>query len=128
MHPYAAESREYYRCRGCGYDDSHLIAFYPQMRYDILPDSELLNYFDGAVIEWEGKILLFHRRLFQFCYAIVAGHWDLDDETPEAAFVREIAEEAPNEMNKGGSTHISNLGNRILFTRRENDQIRSLVK
>ena len=128
MHPYAAEGREYYRCGGCGYDDSRLIAFYPQMSYHILPDSALLNYFVGAVIEWEGKILLFHRRLFQFCYAIVAGHWDLDDETPEAAFVREIAEEAPNEMNKGGSTHISNLGNRILFTRRENDQVRSLVK
>ena len=97
------------------------------MRYHILPDSELLNYSVGAVIEWEGKILLFHRRLFPFCYTIAAGHWDLDDDTPEAAVAREIAEEAPNDMNKSGSTHISNLGNRILFTPRENDQGRSLI-
>ena len=55
MHLYAAEGGEYYRCGGCGYDDSRLIAFYPQMSYHMLPDSELLNYFDGAVIEWEGR-------------------------------------------------------------------------
>ena len=91
---YAAEGREYYRCDRCGYDDSRLIMFYPQMRYRILPDGELLHYSVGAVIEWEGKILLFHRRLFPFQYTIVAGHWDLDDETPETAVAREIAEEA----------------------------------
>ncbi len=60
----------------------------------ILPDSEFLHYSVGAVIEWEGKILLFYRRLYPFRYTIVAGHWDLDDETPEAAVAREIAEEA----------------------------------
>ena len=93
-----AEGREYYRCGGCGYDDSRLIMLYPQMRYRILPDSELLHYSVGAVIEWEGKILLFHRRLFPFCYTIVAGHWDLDDETPEIAIAREIREEAGIEI------------------------------
>ncbi len=95
---YAAAGREYYRCERCGYDDSRLIMFYPQMRYRILPDSELLHYSVGAVIEWEGKILLFHRRLFPFRYTIVAGHWDLDDETPETAVAREIAEEAGIEI------------------------------
>lgn len=95
---YAAEGREYYRCDRCGYDDSRLIMFYPQMRYRILPDRELLHYSVGAVIEWEGKILLFHRRLFPFRYTIVAGHWDLDDETPETAVAREIAEEAGIEV------------------------------
>ena len=95
---YAAEGREYYRCERCGYDDSRLIMFYPQMRYRVLPDGELLHYSVGAVIEWEGKILLFHRRLFPFRYTIVAGHWDLDDETPETAVAREIAEEAGIEV------------------------------
>ena len=95
---YVAEGREYYRCDRCGYDDSRLIMFYPQMRYCVLPDGELLHYSVGAVIEWAGKILLFHRRLFPFRYTIVAGHWDLDDETPETAVAREIAEEAGIEV------------------------------
>ena len=95
---YTAEGREYYRCECCGYDDSRLIMFYPQMRYRVLPDSELLHYSVGAVIEWEGKILLFHRRLFPFSYTIVAGHWDLDDATPEAAVAREVEEEAGIEI------------------------------
>lgn len=98
IQPYAAEGREYYRCERCGYNDSRLIMFYPQMRYRILPDGELLHYSVGAVIEWEGKILLFHRRLFPFRYTIVAGHWDLDDAAPEAAVAREIAEEAGIEI------------------------------
>ena len=94
IQPYAAEGREYYRCERCRYDDSRLIMLYPQMRYRVLPNSELLHYSVGAVIEWEGKILLFHRRLFPFRYTIVAGHWDLDDTTPEKAVAREIEEEA----------------------------------
>ena len=98
IQPYVTEGREYYRCGGCGYDDSRLIMFYPQMRYRILPGGELLHYSVGAVIEWEEKILLFHRRLFPFCYTIVAGHWDLDDETPEIAIAREIREEAGIEI------------------------------
>ena len=53
IQPYAAESREYYQCGGCGYDDSRLIAFYPQTRYHVLPDSELLHYSVGAVTELE---------------------------------------------------------------------------
>ena len=98
IQPFAAESREYYRCGGCGYDGSRLIAFYPQMRFHILPDCELLHYSVGAVIEWNRKILLLHRRLFPFCHTIVAGHWDLDDETPEAAVAREIAGEVGIEI------------------------------
>ena len=94
IQPYAAEGREYYRCERCGYDDSRLVMLYPQMRYRVLSDSELLHYSVGAVIEWERKILLFHRRLFPFRYTIVAGHWDLDDTTPEEAVAREIEEEA----------------------------------
>ena len=98
IQPYAAEGREYYRCERCGYNDSRLIMLYPQMRYRVLSDSELLHYSVGAVIEWEGKILLFHRRLFPFRYTIVAGHWDLDDATPEDAVAREIGEEAGIEI------------------------------
>ena len=59
IQPYASEGREYYRCERCGYDDSRPIMLYPQMRYRILPDGELLHYSVGAVIEWERKILLF---------------------------------------------------------------------
>ena len=98
IQPYTAGGREYYRCEHCGYNDSRLVMFYPQMQYRVLPDKELLHYSVGAVIEWEGKILLFHRRLFPFRYTIVAGHWDLDDATPEAAVAREIAEEAGIEI------------------------------
>ena len=98
IQPYTVKGREYYRCERCGYNDSRLIMFYPQMRYRILPDDELLHYSVGVVIEWEGKILLFHRRLFPFRYTIVAGHWDLDDETPETAVAREIVEEAAIEI------------------------------
>ena len=68
------------------------------MRYRILPDDELLHYSVGAVIEWENKILLFHRRLFPFQYTIIAGHWDLNDATPESAIAREIKEEAGIEV------------------------------
>ena len=98
IHPYAHQGREYYRCERCGYNDSRLIRIYPQMRYRVLPDNELLHYSVGAVIEWEGKILLFHRRLFPFQYTIIAGHWDLDDATPESAVVREAREEAGIEI------------------------------
>lgn len=98
IHPYQCEGREFYKCECCGYDDSRLIMIYPQMRYRILPDRELLHYSVGAVIEWEGKILLFHRRLFPFQYTIIAGHWDLNDATPESAIAREIREEAGIEV------------------------------
>jgi 8-oxo-dGTP pyrophosphatase MutT (NUDIX family)/predicted RNA-binding Zn-ribbon protein involved in translation (DUF1610 family) len=91
---YQADGREHYRCKQCGYDASRLIQIYPQMRYQVLPDDELLHYSVGAVIEWENRVLLFHRRLFPFQYTIVAGHWDLDDATPELAVAREIQEEA----------------------------------
>ena len=92
--PYEHEGKEYYKCERCGYNDSRLIMIYPQMRYRILPDNELLHYSVGAIIEWQGKILLFHRRLFPFQYTIIAGHWDLNDATPESAILREIREEA----------------------------------
>lgn len=91
---YARDSKEYYRCGRCGYDDSRLIMIYPQMRYRILEDRDLLHYAVGAVIEWQAKYLLFRRRLFPFQYTIVAGHWDRCDSTPEAAMAREIGEEA----------------------------------
>ncbi len=98
IHPYEAEGREYYKCERCGYDESRLIMIYPQMRYRILPDDELLHYSVGAVIEWEGRVLLFHRKLFPFQYTIIAGHWDLNDLTPESAIVREVREEAGVEI------------------------------
>ena len=60
----------------------------------ILPDSEFLHYSVGAVIEWRGRFSYSTEDCTPFRYTIVAGHWDLDDETPEAAVAREIAEEA----------------------------------
>ena len=75
----------------------------------ILPDSEFLHYSVGAVIEWEGKILSFYRRLYPFRYTIVAGHWDLDDETPEAAVAREIAVEAGIEFRPDKSVSVETL-------------------
>lgn len=91
---YQKEGREYYRCNICDYDENRLIVIYPQMRYRLLEDEEILHYSVGAIIEWQGKYLLFHRRLFPFQYTIIAGHWDLSDATPEEAVMREIQEEA----------------------------------
>ncbi|MCP4663228.1 MAG: NUDIX hydrolase [bacterium] len=107
--PYHLDGKEYYRCDRCGYDDSRLIMFYPQMRYRIMEDRELLHYTVGAVIEWQGKYLLFRRRLFPFKYTIVAGHWDSSDSTPEAAITREIEEEAGIELHPADSPIVETL-------------------
>lgn len=96
--PYCINGKEFYKCNSCGYDDSRMIMIYPDMRYEILDDNELLHYSVGAVVEWEGKFLLFRRRLFPFKYTIIAGHWDLTDLTPELAIIREIREEAGIEL------------------------------
>jgi 8-oxo-dGTP pyrophosphatase MutT (NUDIX family) len=90
---YSNEGREYYHCSTCGYDNSRAVILYPNLRYKILDSDGLLHYTVGAIIEWGGRYLLFHRRRFPFQYTIVAGHWDLDDRTPEDAIRREILEE-----------------------------------
>ncbi len=109
IRPYPREGKEYYRCGRCGYDDGRLVMVYPQMRYRILEDRELLHYTVGAVIERQEKILLFRRRLFPFQYTIVAGHWDLSDSTPEAAMAREIGEEAGLELHPAQAPIVETL-------------------
>lgn len=96
--PYDRQGKEYYKCNYCGYDDSRLIVIYPQMRWRILDDKELLHFSVGCVLHWNEKILLFRRRLFPFKYTIVAGHWDLNDPTPELAIIREVKEETGLEI------------------------------
>lgn len=98
IQPYDREGKEFYRCDSCGYDDSRAIIIYPQMRYEIKDDQELLHYSAGAIIEWKGRFLLFRRRLFPFQYTVIAGHWDLDDPTPADAIVREVKEESGLEV------------------------------
>ncbi len=98
IQPYGRDGKEFYRCDSCGYDDSRIIMIYPQMRYRVLDDNELLHYSIGAIIEWQKKYLLFRRRLFPFKYTIIAGHWDLSDATAESAIDREIKEEAGIEL------------------------------
>jgi 8-oxo-dGTP pyrophosphatase MutT (NUDIX family)/ribosomal protein S27AE len=95
---YLKNGKEYYHCGNCGYDDSRLFEFYPQLRYQILDNQELLHYSVGAIIVWEEKLLLFRRRLFPFKYTIIAGHWDLTDSSADQAIIREIKEEAGIEV------------------------------
>ena len=71
--------------------------------------ASLVLYAVGAVIAWQGKFLLFRRRLFPFQYTIVAGHWDSNDPTPEAAITREIAEEAGLALHPAGSPLVETL-------------------
>ena len=106
---YSRDGKEYYRCGDCGYDGSRLIEIYPQLRFQILEDKELLHYSVGCVIQWEQKFLLFRRRLFPFKYTLVAGHWDLSDPTPESAVAREVREEVGIEVSPQNPIFVETL-------------------
>lgn len=95
---YFRQGKGYYRCNDCGYDDSRLVIIYPQMRFRVMDDNELLHFSVGCVLEWKRMFFLFRRRFYPYRYTIVAGHWDMSDLTPELAVAREIQEETGFEL------------------------------
>jgi 8-oxo-dGTP pyrophosphatase MutT (NUDIX family) len=107
--PVDVKGREFYRCEACGYSDSRLVEIYPGLRYDLMEKQEILHYSVGAIICWEGKYLLFRRRLYPFAYTIVAGHWDLTDPSPEVAIAREIREECGLQVGPPGEPMVDRL-------------------